>query len=65
MYTHEFEITIAYLRCRPSTFWKTVEKKVVRFHTEKKRRPSEYAPKVVKNLLINALFTSLREKMVN
>ena len=26
-YTREFEITVAYLWCRPSTFWKRVEKK--------------------------------------
>ena len=61
MYTRKFEITNAYLRRRPSTFWKTVEKSGEIWYW-KKRRLTEYASKVVKNLFINALFTSLIEK---
>ena len=34
-YTLELEITAAYLRRWPSTFWKKIKKKVVGFHTEK------------------------------
>ena len=61
MHTREFEITIAYLRRRPSMFWKTVEKSG-KISYLKKRRLLENAPKVVENLLIYVLFTSLIEK---
>ena len=61
-YKRKCEITVAYLRHRPSTFLKTVEKKVVRFYTEKKRRLSEYVTNVIKIMFSNAIFISFIEK---
>ena len=34
-YKRKFEITVAFLRRRPSSFWKQSKKKVVKFYTEK------------------------------
>ena len=65
MLWHErkFEITAAYLRRRPSTFWKTVEKKWWDFIL-KKRQLSEYVTKVIKNLFRNTFFKSLIEQLL-
>ena len=60
-YKRKCEITVAYLRHRPSTFWKTVEKSGEVLHW-KKRRLSEYVTKVIKNLFKNAILKSLIEK---
>ena len=59
-YKRKFEITVAYRRRRPSTFWKTVEKKWWDF-TLKKRRMSEYVPKIIENLFSNTLSKRLVE----
>ena len=62
LHTLKFEITVTYLRRRLSTFWK---KKNVEKSGEIsywiKRCLSEYVPKVVKQLIINALYKSLME----
>ena len=65
MLWHErkFEITVAYLRRRPSTFWKTVEKSGEILYW-KKRQLSEYVTKVIKNLFRNTLFKSLIEQLL-
>ena len=60
-FKRRFEITAAYLRRRPSTFWKTVQKSGKILHW-KKRRLSEYVTKVIKNMFRKALFTRLIEK---
>ena len=60
-YKCKFEITVAYLMLRPSTFWKTVQKKWWDF-TLKKWRLSEYVTNVIKNMLWKAPFTSMIKK---
>ena len=59
MYKRKFEIADAYLRRRPSTFLKTVEKKWWDCILKKSDKWSEY---VIKNLLSKAHFKSLIAK---
>ena len=60
-YKRKCEITVAYLRHRPSTSWKTVEKSGEILHW-KKGRLSEYVTKFVKILFSKAIFKTLIEK---